>query len=257
MNIKKHILAAVIAVGIAGAAAAQTQTQWTGYYLGGNVGYGWGTAHVATSTVFSPTGYFATSSVPAIASAGAGSVKPSGLALGVTAGYNFQSTNVVYGGEFDFNYDHNDQTRSVTAVYPCCAPTSFTIKQTAGLDYLSTLRGRIGYAKDRWMIYGTAGAALAKIKYDEVFTDTFATANESMALSKTKLGWTAGIGAEYDLQNKWTLKGEFIHAAFGNISGTSNNMTAFTPAIAFPTNTFSHSTDLKVNLFRFGFNYRF
>src|SRR5882672_3021397 len=63
---------------------------WTGAYIGVNAGYAWGDSEVSTSTVFSPTGYFALSSIPAIAAAGAQTINPNGFTGGGQIGYNWQ-----------------------------------------------------------------------------------------------------------------------------------------------------------------------
>ena len=72
---------------------------WTGFYLGVNAGGAWGGSNAATTTVFSPIGYFATTSPGAIAIAGAQHLNSSGFTGGLTAGYNWQSSNVLFGLE--------------------------------------------------------------------------------------------------------------------------------------------------------------
>jgi outer membrane immunogenic protein len=98
-GMKKFLLAAAsIVLGTASVQAADLAAQytkapmmapaynWTGFYVGGNVGGQWGSADPTTSTVFSPTGYFAASSVPAIGTVGAQSVNSSSVTGGFTAG---------------------------------------------------------------------------------------------------------------------------------------------------------------------------
>jgi len=65
---------------------------------------------------------------------------------GVEAGYNWQSGMVVYGLETDFEYFHLKGTTVGTGVYPCCAPTGFTVTSEAHTDWLFTVRPRIGIA---------------------------------------------------------------------------------------------------------------
>ena len=76
-------------------------------------------------------------------------------------------------------------------------------------------------------------------------------------MDKTATGWAAGFGAEYKVGQHVSLKAEYLYASFGSVSTTSTNLTAFTPAIAFPTNIFTHSDDLHTHIARFGFNFRF
>ena len=231
---------------------------WSGFYLGLNAGGAWGRSDSATSTVFSPTGYFAPSSVPAIAAVGAQRPDSSGFTGGLTAGYNWQAGNALFGLEADFNYFGLRGSTSGTGIYPCCAPTSFTVNTSVSTDWLITLRPRVGLiAGNNWLFYVTGGLAAANIKTNFNFTDTFATAAESASISKTKVGWTVGGGVEYALLNGWSVKAEYLYVDLGSDSTTSTNLTAFTPPIAFPTNVYTHSTDLRANVVRAGINYKF
>ena len=97
----------------------------------------------------------------------------------------------------------------------------------------------------------------AKIKIDDQFNDTFATAHEDFSGSESKGDWIYGVGFEYGFNDCWSMKIEYLYADFGEVTGTSDNLTAFSPAIAYPTNTFTHTADLQLDVLRIGFNYRF
>jgi outer membrane immunogenic protein len=228
-----------------------------GFYVGFNVGGNSGHSNAATSTVFSPTGYFATSSVPAIATVGKQNISGNSFVGGGQAGFNLQHNAFVLGLEADFGGMNLGMSKTGTATYPCCAPTAFTIKQFVGTSWLFTLRPRVGFTGGPVFVYGTGGLAMTNVEYTAVFTDTFATASESSRKTSTQAGWSAGGGAEIKLGHRWSVKGEYLRADFGDLSNTSTNLTAFTPRIAFPTNVFSHKADLTGNIYRFGFNYRF
>ncbi|MCG2639803.1 membrane protein [Bradyrhizobium sp. CCBAU 11434] len=231
---------------------------WTGFYIGGNVGGQWGSADPTTSTVFSPTGYFAASSVPAIAAVGAQNVNSSSVTGGFTAGYNWQVSRAVLGLEGDINYFGFKGGATGSAVYPCCAPTAFTVSSQVSADWLATIRGRIGFlAAPTWLLYATGGAAIAEVKGNFNFTDTFAAATESAAIRDTRVGWTAGAGTEYAFGGGWSLKAEYLYVDLGRASATSTNLAAFVPAISFPSNVYTHSVDIKSNIVRVGVNYKF
>src|ERR1700730_12687662 len=114
---KKLLLGLVGVVAFAGPVAAadlpaRTYTRapyvdpayhWTGFYLGVNAGGAWGRSDAATTTIFSPKGYSATTNTGAIEIAGAQRLNSSGITGGLTAGYNWQSGNIVFGLESDFN----------------------------------------------------------------------------------------------------------------------------------------------------------
>src|SRR5882762_4784322 len=82
-----------LAIGAAG------QTDWKGFYAGGNVGVTAGRATADTSTVFSATGYFANSSVATINLGGRQKLQPNRFNGGGQVGYNWQSGHIVYGVE--------------------------------------------------------------------------------------------------------------------------------------------------------------
>jgi outer membrane immunogenic protein len=131
------------------------------------------------------------------------------------------------------------------------------VTQSISTNYEATLRARIGYATSNWLFYGTGGASFTTMTFRQTFSDTFATASETGSTQKSAIGWTLGGGVEYALPGRWTIRGEYQHMDFGRMSGNGGTLTAFTPAIAFPTNVFTNSANLKVDVVRVGFTYRF
>jgi outer membrane immunogenic protein len=237
--------------------AAAPAFSWTGWYVGVTAGGEWASSDPRTSTVFDPiAGYFAASSVPAIAATGTQHIGSSGATVGGELGYNWQAGMAVLGVETDFQYFGLKGSATNSALYPCCAPTGFTITSSVKTDWLFTLRPRLGLAGDHWLVYGTGGLALADLKANFTFTDTFATALETGSISSTRAGWVAGVGGEYAFAPRWSFKVEYLHVDLGRVSTTSTNLTAFVPPIAFPTNVFTHSVDLKSDVVRAGVNFR-
>ena len=232
---------------------------WTGFYLGVTAGGASGTFDPMTAVNFSPTGYFATTSPPAITAAGTQNIKPSGFTGGFEAGYNWQFSNIVAGLEGDIeSFRLKGSSASGPVLYPCCAPTAFVVSSSASTSWLATARGRVGYANDNFLFFATGGAAFTTLKGNFAFSDTFATAAESGSVSNTKTGWTAGGGVEAGFWGNWSIKAEYLYVDFGRVSANSTNLTAFgPPPIAFPTNVFTHSADLKASIARVGLNYRF
>jgi len=231
---------------------------WTGFYIGATAGGAWGSFDPQTSVVFSPTGYFATTSTPAITAAGTQSIKPSAFTGGFEAGYNWQPSSIVLGIEGDIeSFRLKGSSTSGPVLYPCCAPTSFIVSSSASTSWLATVRGRLGVANNNWLFFVTGGAAFTNLSGNFAFSDTFATAAESGSVSSTRAGWTAGGGVEAGLWGNWSIKAEYLFVDFGRISANSTNLTAFTPPIPFPTSLFTHSVDLRANIARLGLNYRF
>jgi outer membrane immunogenic protein len=249
-------IASLLALAATPLMASQAHAQGGGY-VGVSAGYGWSKADVNTSTVFSSTGYFATTSVPAINTAGAQHVKPQSFVGGIDAGYDFTSGNLLFGIAADLSWMDDKKTASTTVTYPCCAPTAFTVTQSMSTKWLATARVRAGYDVGGAVIYLTGGWAGVKARYSAQFTDTFATALESGTSSKFRSGWVLGGGADIKVDPHWTVQPEFLHADFGHFGAPGGTLTAFTPAISFPTNTFTHRASLKTNILRVGVHYHF
>jgi outer membrane immunogenic protein len=222
---------------------------WTGFYIGGNGGYAWGNSNVST-TVASVGTYFITTDPAQIASSGQGTIHPNGGTGGIQAGYNWQAGNFVYGAEVDFDALSLSASRSITTQYISAPGFFFTINQSVKTDWLFTARPRVGWAANNWLFYVTGGLAVTELKYNNVFTDTFAPAFENGSVSKTKAGWTVGGGIEYGLTQNWSIKAEYLYLDFGHVSSTAH---------VFPTlgASLANSADLKVSLVRAGINYRF
>ncbi len=241
--------------------AAQAQDSFSGFYVGGNAGGAFGRAQVDTSPAFSLTGYFNSTSTPAITSASNQLIKPNGLTAGGGAGFNHQWDNFVFGLEADFGTMNLSGTTTATAPYPCCPGTGFTVTQTAKTNWLFTVRPRVGFVFGRVMVYETVGAAFTSVKYTGLFTDTFASAHENASLQETRPGWVLGGGAEGRISHRWSVKGEYLYAGFGTATVPSANLTLPNPPpappTAFPSTVFTHSVDLRAHLVRAGVNYRF
>jgi outer membrane immunogenic protein len=231
---------------------------WTGFYIGVNGGGAWGHSNLQTTTIFDPAGYFATSSPGAIGIAGKQHIGTSDGTFGGQLGYNYQAGAAVLGVEADIDWLRIRGTSTGTGIYPCCAPTGFTVTSTMKSDWLFTLRPRLGFTANHLLLYVTGGLAVGEIKSNFVFTDTFATALETASISQTKVGWTAGVGGEYAVAGPWSVKVEYLHVDLGSVSTTSTNLTAFgPPTVPFPTNVFTHSATLRTDIVRAGVNLRF
>jgi outer membrane immunogenic protein len=263
---------------------AQPAKSWSGFHAGVNIGAVSNSSNAQTSTVDASEGYFNTTSVPVIATAGNQDPAVSRFVGGGLAGYDFQFSRFVVGGEADFGSMSFSQSATATAIYPCCAPTSFTITQSVSADWLTTQRGRLGYApSDKFLIYGSAGAGETNFQYTSVFTDTFASALETAHVSQVKAGWVGGGGMDVALSRRFFLSVEYFHANFGTVSSAGDTLTTVasdgggggggggSPTVitrglvkphveqtdSWPASTFSHKASLTSNFYRVGINFRF
>jgi outer membrane immunogenic protein len=177
---------------------------WNGFYLGINGGGAWGHSHW---------------------NGGGGNTDVSGGLAGVTAGYNWQSGQWVFGLEADIDWSNIKGSFSSAACPFGCETKN---------DWLGTARGRIGWAFDRWMPYITGGAAFGNVK---------ATQAGIASASDTNVGWTVGAGIEAALVANWTAKVEYLYADLGHV-----DCSACLSAT---------SASFKTNIVRAGLNYRF
>src|SRR5207248_877618 len=144
-----------------------------------------------------------------------------------------------------------------TAIYPCCAPASFTITQTMKTSWLWTARPRVGYKHQNTLFYLTGGVAVTRLTYQALFTDTFASAHENGGGTKPVIGWTGGGGIDYKWGGNRSVKREYLYSDFHRSAVTSSNLTTSGGAVAYPQNTFTRTIFLIQHDLRFGFNYHF
>lgn len=184
---------------------------WTGFYIGGQVGYGWGDNRISETGV-----------------AGA-SVKNSldGFLGGVHVGANWQINQFVLGLEGDIEYSGLNGRRGVGA--PFTVATAFDTE----FNWQGSIRGRAGFAFDRALLYVTGGFAFADFdrKY---FVPALTT------ISETKSGYTIGGGIEYAFTNNWTARGEYRYSDFGKVSDTVGG-------VAYRNNVDQHTVRLGVS----------
>jgi outer membrane immunogenic protein len=242
-------------------AAAKKQSSssnsWTGWYVGGYIGANLTRAAYNTSTVFSSTGYFTSTSVDAINTAGATRMKSNNFSGGVQGGYNYQRGNYLFGFESDFGSSRSRQFATATATYPCCSPSGFNISQTTSTKWMFTARPRAGYLYKNALFYGTGGLAVTDIHYGSSFVDNFAGANDTDFDKKIKAGWTGGGGIEYKFLKRWSAKAEYLFSDFGRTSTDNTGLTTASGTIAHPENPFTNSAYLKNHNLRFGINFHF
>ena len=118
----------------------------------------------------------------------------------------------------------------------------------ARTDWLASTTGRLGWAWDRWLVYGKGGVAWAGDKYSA----SIPIFNEQLNASETRTGWTVGGGIEWAFWNNWSAKVEYDFYDFGTRSVTLAGTFAGAP-ITVP------GVDVKqtISAVKFGINYRF
>ena len=162
---------------VAPAYAPPPAYSWTGFYLGINGGYGWGSSDWAGMGVTN---------------------SPSGGMIGGTIGYNWQTpSRWVWGLEGDLDWAGFNNS-SICQFGASCETRS---------TWFGTGRARVGYGWDRVMPYVTGGVAFGNIE---------ATQSAFGSVSDTNVGWTVGAGIEAAIAPQWTAKVEYLYADLGS-----------------------------------------
>lgn len=168
----------------------------------------------------------------------------------------------VIGAEIDASYSNLDQKKTFSGA-PIANLASAGLKTRASekLDYMGTLRGRVGYMpNDNTLFYLTGGLAAghfeAKAKADVAVngSSTLAWSGKDVG---TKVGWTVGAGVEYSVTENISLKGEALYYNLGDISVTAKGNPAVRGVAALNGVDYAYKTDLKGIIARIGLNYRF
>jgi outer membrane immunogenic protein len=160
---------------------------WSGFYIGLNAGYGFG-----DSTWDAPA---------------SGNFAVNGAMAGGTLGWNYQIGQLVLGIEGDYDWQN---VRGSSNSGGCVGlANGFVGGCDTASNWYGTFRGRIGYAMDRIMVYGTAGGAVAGIK---------ASTADLPWSSNTELGWAAGAGIEGAITDNLTAKVEYLFTDYGSTS---------------------------------------
>jgi opacity protein-like surface antigen len=179
------------------AASSQAPYNWTGWYIGPNLGAAWG----FTRWNFPDGGAAADPHL-------------GGFLAGGGAGYNHQVGSWVFGLEGDAGWTNARGAR------PC--PTGFFYNCEADINWLSTATGRVGYAWDRLLTYAKAGAVVAQGQTHVVCntgshpTIVPLTGCPAQGDSSAKAGWTAGVGYEFGLTRNISAKGEIMYFDLGS-----------------------------------------
>jgi outer membrane immunogenic protein len=261
---KKIILATVLAgLGSASALAADigarspytkapammaAVSNWSGFYIGGNVGYGWGNGKTDFSFLPTPLDFsFRNATLDA---------KPKGMLGGAQIGYNWQIGSLVTGFEADIQGSGLKGSASPIPTISVITglPSPFDVlRANHQLSWFGTVRGRLGAAvTPDLLLYGTAGLAFGEIKAGADVDETADIHRDPLrsTVNKTKVGWTAGAGVEWMFARNWSAKAEYLFVDLGKTSDTR-----FDPL--FPTFGAAYTWHTQENIVRAGVNYHF
>jgi outer membrane immunogenic protein len=219
---------------------------WTGVYGGIDGGYGWAdSSGVLTDASDNPLAPYA--------------IGPRGPFAGVFVGGNYQLNHLVIGAEADWQYGNIFSNNQASSGFFPSDPTMpvgalpggpFTITTT--INDFGSVRGRLGLAADRFLIYGTAGWAWGNITNGYAllgcppFTNNSGNGQPAITNSSRSSGWTAGVGLDYAFTNNVFGRFEYRYTDYGTRS-----------FIDVPTNTGESGNKVTTSDLRAGLAYKF
>ena len=227
---------------------------WTGFYVGVNAGAafnGGGNNAIGTTGFGAPVSFYGS------AITGNDNTRFTG---GGQIGFNWQTSNVVWGLEADLNY-LDRSNRSAVAV-PAFATLPFAVVNGGNNsnNWFGTVRGRLGLAYSRSLFYVTGGFAYSGNQNNQSITyfngggaGAFPCAvgcTFSTTTNDSNIGWTAGGGVEYAFTDNISAKIEYLHVELGRRNAVFSSPSA-------PGLTLSSRNPSRFDVVRAGLNFRF
>lgn len=243
-------------------APAVAPYSWTGFYVGLNGGYAAGHASPSQSLSAPNCDGPICPNLVAFVAANAYGLNPHGFTGGAQAGYNYQMGNTVFGLEVDVNSFHLNRS---FAYVPTLVASGFPITVAAAgstnSDWLITLRARLGYAAGNLLAYATGGAAFTNQNYSQTMTlkgtATSAVPGTFNTSVSDRIGWVLGVGAEYALPDRWSIKAEYLHLDFGTTSSTVAIVGPPIHCCGYSGSTLAFSSKFTADIGRVGVNRKF
>jgi outer membrane immunogenic protein len=263
--VKKIAFAAALLIGANGASlaadlpvkapvAAAPAYNWTGWYVGGNIGYGWGENTGAGYSSFADVGIGGLAAFMAAGGNVLPGLSPQGVLGGGQIGYNWQlSPGWVVGLVADLQAA--DIGASGANGVSIGAFAGIVESKSVRTDWFGTVRGKIGFAANNVLLYGTGGFAYGGVKAGTSFNDPSFGGGPLVfagSSSATNTGWAAGAGIEYALTHNWSIGAEYLFVDLGSLTVTETRVSG--PANA---STFTSVSKFRDNIARVLVNYRF
>jgi outer membrane immunogenic protein len=184
-------------------AVAPLVYDWTGLYVGVDVGYHWSSVDVF---------------LPGAAAAGTAAPDPDSFTIGGHIGYRHQFPNrFVVGVEGDLAWLDGDETGAFPG-----APTAGVNART---EWDASVRGILGFAFDRTLIYATGGVSWLRAEGCGVLIAAPTACVAGTNISDTLTGWTIGGGAAFAFSPNLIARIEYLHADYGSNTYTTPGFT--------------------------------
>jgi len=227
---------------------------WSGFYIGGNIGYSWGRSSDTSSL---------TNTAGTVLFASADKSNLNGVVGGGQIGYNWQMQSWLFGLEADIQGTGEKGSRAFTCAATVCTPPvggflalvipgpAVPAALTQKIDWFGTFRGRIGVlATPKVLLYATGGLAYGEVDSSE----SIGIVPSAFSSSSTNVGWTLGAGIEGVIAGNWTAKLEYLYVDLGKVSGS---FLTTIPALGGGFVSSNYSSRVTDNVLRVGLNYKF
>jgi outer membrane immunogenic protein len=224
-------------------AAPPPPFSWTGCYIGGNLGGKWGSIEGGARHDVAPL-------FPAGALFPFDGDSETGFVYGGQIGCAWQTGTFVWGIEGDFN---GTDISADFVVPPGGGPLGLFLpgdRFSISNDWQASIRGRLGWAFDRFQIYATGGVAWANFNVDVALLPTLGTPGLIASRDNTLTGWTVGGGIEWAFTPNWSLGVEY---RFSQFDGDDNNFGTIPGTLV----AFRSSAELETHELTARLNYRF
>jgi len=218
---KQFLLASAGAIALAGSAFAAEPAPvppppvpvftWSGVYLGGQIGYAWGKDNVSWSGTDANTLNVV---------GGSFWEGQQGVIGGARVGYNIQPNSWFVAG-IEGSVDGTSLSKNVAVPLADFAGDTFgSMTASSNAAVQGSVRGRLGIAWDRFLLFGTGGVAVTSFNSTYIDTTGFFTGvpGTNATISNTRAGFTFGGGIEYAITDYWSVQAEYRHSNFGHIS---------------------------------------
>ena len=262
MRGKRTVLAVGSVLAFPLLAAAEGTPSWTGPYIGAFGGAAWSKASVGTELdglwddPSDPSHIPDEMSLRPILNRG---LDGAGAIGGIVIGHSWQFGNLVFGAEADFSGLGADESRVEYNVSVVPVPQPYRAETSSSIDWLATLRARLGFASGRSLVYVTGGVAVGEmdVQQDLIQLNQLTVSyTQSASLGKTSIGWALGGGFEYVLSESWSVKLQYLHVDLGSHGTKSAGNCFFIPEFC-ARYTGTHKVDIMLDTVTAGLNYRF
>jgi outer membrane immunogenic protein len=265
--VKKLLVVGIAAAAVYGAPALAepppSPFNWSGFYVGGTVGGALSTAEVRLHTMNGAPPAFRNVDIPPLNDIGSPNMDGTPELFGGKIGFNHQTGIWVLGLEADISSFRFNKSAFTTGNPFTVGAAPFgggfaNFDTSVSSSWLATIRPRIGFTVDQYLLYFTGGAAFGNLRFSNTYLDfsplELGSGSEANAANATKVGWTLGGGIDAAIapMPNWIVSLEYHHVDLGPLHAvgtvTSSNTT---------TATFNFATHLRSDIVRLGLSYKF